>query len=84
MVQKGPYTYREIRPKIDVKTNPNHTLSFRQNKTYIFDRDLSVGPDNDTFTTANLPVVVGIHMHAMITRLPYIHVGDIDYMVLKA
>jgi len=53
--QRGPYTYREIRPKIDVNFHENNTLiSYRQPKTYIFEPDMSVGNDSDKFMTVNL------------------------------
>ena len=57
-IQKGPYTYREVVHKIAIQQNDNDTVTYRQIKTYRFVRDLSVGPENDTFTTINIPVVV--------------------------
>jgi len=57
-IQKGPYTYREVVHKIAIQQNDNDTVTYRQVKTYQFVRDLSVGPENDTFTTINIPVVV--------------------------
>ncbi|KAI0227214.1 Lysosome membrane protein 2 [Lamellibrachia satsuma] len=56
--QKGPYTYREIVHKIEIEPNNNDTVTYRQVKTYEFERELSVGPDTDTFTTVNIPVMV--------------------------
>ena len=56
VVQKGPYTYREIRDKGDISFLANDTLlSYRENKTYILDLAKSCGdPRNDTFTSINL------------------------------
>ena len=56
VVQKGPYTYREIRDEGDISFLVNDTfLSYRENKTYILDLAKSYGdPQNDTFTSINL------------------------------
>ncbi|XP_060067923.1 scavenger receptor class B member 1-like, partial [Ylistrum balloti] len=51
--QKGPYTYREVRTKFDIKHNNNGTVSYRQNRTFHFVRNMSVGDENDTFITPN-------------------------------
>lgn len=51
--QKGPYTYREVRTKYDIVHNDNGTVSYRQNRTFHFMRSMSVGNENDTFTTPN-------------------------------
>ena len=56
--QKGPYTYRETVHEIEVKENGNDTVSYRQVKTYQFVRAMSVGPDTESFTTINIPVMV--------------------------
>ncbi|KAH3692244.1 lysosome membrane protein 2-like isoform X2 [Dreissena polymorpha] len=59
LAQKGPYTYRENRHKINVTFHDNNgTVTYREDKYYIFDRDLSVGPETDTFTTVNIPLMV--------------------------
>jgi len=57
LIQKGPYTYREKRWKYNITHNDNGTVTYRQNKTYHFVRSMSVGWDNDTFVTANLPIL---------------------------
>nr|KAG5688735.1 hypothetical protein BaRGS_002059 [Batillaria attramentaria] len=54
--EKGPYTYRVSLEKFNVTFNPNHTVTYRQRQTFYFDRDLSVGSDNDTFITVNAPL----------------------------
>ena len=38
--------------------NDNGTVSYIERKWYKFDRNLSVGWDNETFTTLNIPLVV--------------------------
>ena len=43
---------------MDIVHNDNETISYRQLKWYEFDEKLSVGPDTDTFTTANIPLLV--------------------------
>ncbi|XP_006819753.1 lysosome membrane protein 2-like [Saccoglossus kowalevskii] len=57
VIQKGPYTYKGYRPKIDVHFNNNGTVSYTQNVTYFFDRSMSSGWDNETLTTINIPLI---------------------------
>jgi hypothetical protein len=57
--QIGPYVYREIRDKTDVDfSSDSKTLRYRERKWYVFERNLSHGDENDTFTTISLPVLV--------------------------
>ncbi|XP_077987922.1 scavenger receptor class B member 1-like isoform X2 [Glandiceps talaboti] len=44
-------------PRENVTWNDNYTVTYVQPQTYIFDRSLSVGDENDTFTTINIPLV---------------------------
>ncbi|OWF39622.1 lysosome membrane protein 2-like [Mizuhopecten yessoensis] len=53
VVQKGPYTYREVRTKFNIIHNDNGTVSYRQNRTFHFVPSMSVGNENETFTTPN-------------------------------
>lgn len=46
--------------KTDIVHNPNGTVSFKSSTKYVFDRDLSVGPETDKFTTVNLVAFVSI------------------------
>ncbi|BFZ15099.1 hypothetical protein BsWGS_18137 [Bradybaena similaris] len=55
LFQKGPYTYKETRHKFNVTYNRNGTLNYRERITYVFQPDMSVGFENDTFVTVNLP-----------------------------
>ena len=67
--QRGPYTYREYREKIDIRHNENGTVTYRQYKTYHFELDKSVGSDNETFTTINIPLTVSIYKYMYINFL---------------
>ncbi|XP_064607931.1 lysosome membrane protein 2-like [Liolophura sinensis] len=60
--QKGPYTYQEKRKKVNITFHDNGTVSYRELHYYIFDREMSVGDENDTFTTINLPMVTLANM----------------------
>ncbi|XP_064640909.1 lysosome membrane protein 2-like [Lineus longissimus] len=57
LVQKGPYTYRESREKVNITHNGNGTVSYEEIKTYNFVREMSVGDDSDNFTTVNIPLL---------------------------
>jgi len=51
--------FRESRHKINVTFHDdNNTVTYREDKFYVFDRDMSVGPEEDTFTTVNIPLMV--------------------------
>ncbi|XP_073480120.1 platelet glycoprotein 4 [Aquarana catesbeiana] len=55
--QKGPYAYlvRHVK-KSNVTQNSNDTVSFYQPNEAIFQRHLSIGPEEDTYTVLNLAV----------------------------
>ncbi|XP_069834365.1 platelet glycoprotein 4 [Dendropsophus ebraccatus] len=55
--QIGPYTYlvRHV-PKHNVTQNHNNTVTFLQPFEAIFQRHMSIGPDDDTYTVLNLAV----------------------------
>lgn len=56
--QKGPYTYSEHRKKVDIKFHDNNdTVTYRELRWFNFERDLSHGPESDTFTTINIPLM---------------------------
>ncbi|XP_034565846.1 lysosome membrane protein 2c [Notolabrus celidotus] len=58
VVEIGPYTYREYRPMDQVNFNSNGTKVGAVNpKTYIFERDMSRGPESDLIRTVNIPAV---------------------------
>ncbi|XP_038615055.1 lysosome membrane protein 2 [Tachyglossus aculeatus] len=58
----GPYTYRERRPRENIRFWDNGTkVSAINPKTYIFERDLSVGdPAVDLIRTINIPTVTAM------------------------
>lgn len=60
--EKGPYTYREYRPKTEVIFLDNGTkVSSFSPKTYVFVPELSVGdPKRDLIRTVNIPVVAAM------------------------
>ncbi|KAI8481726.1 CD36 [Branchiostoma belcheri] len=52
--EKGPYTYREVRHKVNVTFNGNDTVSYVDLKSYSFVPRMSAGTLNDTFTSINI------------------------------
>ncbi|XP_075413764.1 platelet glycoprotein 4 [Tenrec ecaudatus] len=63
--QRGPYTYRvRYLPKDNITQDPQtHTVSFVQPNGAIFERSLSVGPENDNVTVLNLAVAAAPHLY---------------------
>ncbi|KAI9524716.1 hypothetical protein NQZ68_016725 [Dissostichus eleginoides] len=58
VVEIGPYTYREYRPMEQVDFQENGTKVASVNtKTYIFQRDMSRGPESDLIRTVNIPAI---------------------------
>ena len=59
VTQMGPYTYKERREKYDIIWNPNGTVTYKQNRTFTFLPNLSVGNETDFVTTINplIPVL---------------------------
>ncbi|KAH9495206.1 Lysosome membrane protein 2 [Bulinus truncatus] len=55
--QHGPYTYREHRTKVNISYFDNGTLNYREVRSFMFDQSKSVGSENDTFYTVNLPIL---------------------------
>ncbi|XP_072311485.1 lysosome membrane protein 2c isoform X2 [Eucyclogobius newberryi] len=61
VVEIGPYTYREYRPMEEVSFLENGTkVSAVNRKTYIFQPDMSRGPETDLIRTVNIPAMVSI------------------------
>ncbi|KAM9328407.1 platelet glycoprotein 4 [Pholidichthys leucotaenia] len=55
--EKGPYIYRtRYLPKTNISFSPNHTVSFVLPAGAVFQRDMSVGPEEDKVTSLNLAV----------------------------
>ncbi|XP_054896466.1 lysosome membrane protein 2c isoform X1 [Poeciliopsis prolifica] len=58
VMEIGPYTYREYRPMEEVVFQDNGTRVASVNrKTYIFERNMSRGPESDLIRTVNIPAV---------------------------
>ncbi|KAM3874528.1 lysosome membrane protein 2c [Diretmus argenteus] len=58
VVEIGPYTYREYRPMEQVNFLDNGTKVEAVNtKTYIFQRNMSRGPESDLIRTVNIPAM---------------------------
>ncbi|CAN9504933.1 unnamed protein product [Ophioblennius macclurei] len=58
VVEIGPYTYREFRPMEQVDFQENGTKVAAVNtKTYIFQRNMSRGPESDLIRTVNIPAM---------------------------
>uniref|UniRef100_H3C430 Scavenger receptor class B, member 2c n=1 Tax=Tetraodon nigroviridis TaxID=99883 RepID=H3C430_TETNG len=58
VVEVGPYTYREYRPMEEVTFQANGTRVAAVNtKTYIFQPEMSRGPESDPIRTLNIPAV---------------------------
>ncbi|XP_005096207.1 lysosome membrane protein 2 [Aplysia californica] len=57
LVQMGPYTYLEKREKYDIKFSNDGTVSYKESRTFFFDRSRSAGSENDTFHCVNLPML---------------------------
>lgn len=56
VVEIGPYTYREYRPMEQIDFQDNGTKVTAVNtKTYIFQRNMSRGPESDLVRTVNIP-----------------------------
>ena len=86
VVERGPYTYREVREKVDLCYHDNGTVTYRQIKTYHFVREKSIGWDNDTFTSINIPYMVSWSMwfkeDKQCQRMPAIYIMSIPGIVL--
>ncbi|KAM9337966.1 lysosome membrane protein 2c [Symphorus nematophorus] len=58
VVEIGPYTYREYRPMEEVNFQDNGTKVTAVNtKTYIFQPNMSRGPESDLIRTVNIPAM---------------------------
>ena len=53
---------REIEKKINLTWHVNGTVSYRRQKFWYFEREMSVGPLTDSITTLNVPMVAAAKM----------------------
>lgn len=64
VVEKGPYSYRESREKVNVSWGDSN-VTYNQVTTYVFDNETSCGtcnPEIDKFTTFNIPLMTIIQL----------------------
>uniref|UniRef100_A0A1A8HEK3 Scavenger receptor class B, member 2 n=1 Tax=Nothobranchius korthausae TaxID=1143690 RepID=A0A1A8HEK3_9TELE len=73
VVEIGPYTYREYRPMENVVFKENGTrVSAVNPKTYIFQLNMSRGPESDLIRTINIPAVTVMEKVKNIPGVPYL------------
>ncbi|GFS42665.1 scavenger receptor class B member 1 [Nephila pilipes] len=58
VTEVGPYTYSARWVKHNPVWNSNGTVSYKEIRTYQFERDLSVGSQDDVITTLNGPMII--------------------------
>ena len=65
---------REYRKKENILFNDNGTVSYIERKWYKLMHNMSVGYDNETFTTINIPVVVSMPLcwYSFVIMLCYV------------
>ncbi|XP_012271292.1 protein croquemort-like [Orussus abietinus] len=62
VVQRGPYTFREERQKINITFHPeNNTVSYLQRRFWYFDQSRSNGTLQDNITQLNVVAVSAVH-----------------------
>ncbi|XP_067945484.1 lysosome membrane protein 2-like isoform X2 [Watersipora subatra] len=84
VIQRGPYTYKEIKVKKNVTFDTEaHTATYVEPRTLVFDRSLSVGDENDTFITINVPLVAVVTMIQSIPAAEMVLSGLIDFGLIK-
>ncbi|EDW64876.1 protein croquemort-like [Drosophila virilis] len=60
--QLGPYVYREERVKMDVEWHENNTVTFKPNRTWFWEEELSGGKQTDLVTVPHLPSIAAAAM----------------------
>lgn len=59
VTEVGPYVYRSRWIKDNPQWNANHTVSYRETRTYHFVPELSAGTEDDRIYTLNGPLIIG-------------------------
>ncbi|GFN91593.1 scavenger receptor class b member 1 [Plakobranchus ocellatus] len=77
VIEKGPYVYNMYLEKKDIKFHENNTAEYRQPQKFVFDREASVGPENDTFTNINIMFLI---VATMIQHQPAIAQNAVDLL----
>nr|XP_045623544.1 lysosome membrane protein 2-like isoform X2 [Procambarus clarkii] len=65
----GPYCYRERWEKVNIKFHDNGTVSYETQKHYFFERNISVGSEDDIITTLNVPMLSAVSQWRFAQRL---------------
>ncbi|XP_064114979.1 lysosome membrane protein 2-like isoform X1 [Macrobrachium nipponense] len=65
----GPYCYREHWEKINVKFHDNGTVSYETQKFYFFEREKSIGSEDDVIVSLNIPMVAAISQWRFAARI---------------
>lgn len=58
VTEVGPYTYISRWVKHNPQYNPNHTVSYRETRTFHFAPDMSTGTEDDMIYTLNGPMIM--------------------------
>ncbi|XP_038667426.1 platelet glycoprotein 4 isoform X1 [Scyliorhinus canicula] len=67
--QKGPYTYRVRQlPKDIITVSDNHTISYRQPYSAVFQPDMSAGSETDQITALNFAAAAAASVYPPITH----------------
>uniref|UniRef100_A0A3Q3W8Y2 Scavenger receptor class B member 1 n=1 Tax=Mola mola TaxID=94237 RepID=A0A3Q3W8Y2_MOLML len=66
--QRGPYVYRKRIQKDNITFHPNNTVSYKEYRSYYFERSMSVGNESDVVTIPNM-LVLGAAV--MMENLPF-------------
>jgi len=78
MQQIGPYVWRQYQEMDNVTINSNHTYSYYQNKTWIFQPDLSGNLTLDDKITFINPVAVGAASASKNLQPPYFNIYNVN------
>lgn len=62
VTEVGPYTFKSRWFKPNPEWNENHTVSYRETRTYQFIRNMSVGTEDDKIITLNGPMIIGANV----------------------
>lgn len=68
VTEVGPYTYKSRWVKPNPQWNKNHTVSYRETRTYQFMQNMSVGSEDDTIITLNGPMIIGANVVPPVVR----------------
>ncbi|ODM89906.1 Scavenger receptor class B member 1 [Orchesella cincta] len=80
--EMGPYTYLTKMQKYDItKNSTRDTVKYKQNRTFFFQPDLSVGREDDQVTIINVLFIAVSHMANDFTDLDFI-LETLDQMLV--